>query len=138
MNNNADDVYRRPAGIIHFNAICNEANDTSRLSNGNQCGTKDDDRIGCCVSVSSFTKIWAPGIRLGWIDSPSFIIQSLEHYGYIDSQGGVAPFMGRLMTQAIESNLLDSYLDKLKLEYAERYELVCNFLKEEHRIAILA
>lgn len=45
--------------------------------------------------------------------------------------------MGRMMTHAIEFRLLDSYLDKLKGEYSERHELVCNLLKEEPRIAIL-
>jgi 2-aminoadipate transaminase len=93
-------------------------------------------KIGCCVSVSSFTKIWAPGVRLGWIDAPSFIIKRLKEYGYINSQGGVAPFMGTMMRHAIESNLLDTYLDQLRVEYAERCELMCDILKDDPRISI--
>ncbi len=121
--NYTDIESRRPCGLVHFNpSLRNESADI----------------IGCCVSVSSFTKIWAPGIRLGWIDAPSFIIQRLEQYGYINSQGGVAPLMGRIMTHAIESNLLDAYLDKLKLEYAERCELMCCILKQEPRISLLS
>ncbi|EED87551.1 aminotransferase [Thalassiosira pseudonana CCMP1335] len=92
---------------------------------------------GCCISVSSFTKIFAPGIRLGWIQAPPFIIQRLISHGYIISQGGVAPFTGRLMTNAIESGLLDSYLNKLKMEYAQRCDLVCDLLKVEPRIVVL-
>jgi len=120
-----DMITRRPAGIVHFNDI-----DTMKAND-------NEDRIGCCVSVSSFTKIWCPGVRLGWIDAPSFIIERLKNYGYIDSQGGVAPFLGSMMTRAIESNLLDTHLDKLKLEYSQRYELMCNILREEPRISIL-
>ena len=119
-----DMITRRPAGIIHFNSNATKAN-------GNE------DRIGCCVSVSSFTKIWCPAVRIGWIDAPTFIIERLKNYGYIDSQGGVAPFMGSMMTRAIESNLLDEHLDKLKLEYSQRYDLMCNILREEPRISIL-
>lgn len=119
---------RRPCGMVHFNSLLR--NESVVLPSA--------DRIGCCVSVSSFTKIWAPGIRLGWIDAPSFIIQRLKQYGYINSQGGVAPFMGRIMTHAIESNLLDAYLDKLKLEYGERCELMCCILKQEPRISLLS
>ena len=119
-----DKITRRPAGIVHFNSNATKAND-------------NEDRIGCCVSVSSFTKIWCPGFRLGWIDAPSFIIKRLKNYGYIDSQGGVAPFLGSMMTRAIKSNLLDEHLDKLKLEYSQRYELMCNILREEPQISIL-
>jgi len=128
---------RRPAGIVHFNEriCCDEASSVPTQSDDqSDTTTKSDgysnETVGCCISVSSFTKIWAPGIRLGWIDAPSFIVERLENYGYIDSQMGVAPFMGAMMTRAIESGVLDDYLDKLKLEYAERYRLVYNLLKE--------
>jgi DNA-binding transcriptional MocR family regulator len=42
-----------------------------------------------------------------------------------------------MMTHAIESNLLDGHLDKLKREYARRYRLMCDVLKGEPRIAVL-
>lgn len=125
-----DSTSRRPCGLARFNSLMQNESTETRIH--------PSDRIGCCVSVSSFTKIWAPGIRLGWIDAPSFIIQRIKKYGYINSQGGVAPFMGRMMTHAIESNLLDVYLEKLRLEYADRYELMCNILRDEPRISILS
>jgi len=119
---------QRPCGMVHFNALMQNATQNPTINSG--------DKIGCCVSVSSFTKIWAPGVRLGWIDAPSFIIKRLKEYGYIDSQGGVAPFMGTMMRHAIESNLLDTYLDQLRVEYAERCALMCDILKDEPRISI--
>ncbi|KAL7425793.1 hypothetical protein ACHAXH_000134, partial [Discostella pseudostelligera] len=118
---------QRPCGMVHFNALMQNATQNPTI---NSAG-----KIGCCVSVSSFTKIWAPGVRLGWIDAPSFIIKRLKEYGYINSQGGVAPFMGTMMRHAIESNLLD-YLDQLRVEYAERCELMCDILKDDPRISI--
>lgn len=126
------DTTQRPAGMVHFNNMQRDwETKTASKAYDSQCASD-----GCCVSVSSFTKIWAPGVRLGWIDAPVFIIERLKKYGYIDSQGGVAPFMGRLMTQAIESGVLDSYLDGLRSEYSERYTLVCKMLQEESRIVL--
>ncbi|KAL3807580.1 hypothetical protein ACHAXA_000382 [Cyclostephanos tholiformis] len=121
---------RRPASLACFDALGRHDYDKAgNCSRGR--------RIGCCISVSSFTKIWGPGIRLGWIDAPSLIIRRLQSYGYICSQGGNGPFVGRMMTHAIESNMLDKFLDKLKHEYAKRYEMMCNILKDEPRIAVL-
>lgn len=41
---------------------------------------------GGCVSVSSFTKIFGPGIRCGWIEGAPGIIDALVNHGYIRSQ----------------------------------------------------
>lgn len=45
-------------------------------------------QLGCCITVSSFTKIFAPGVRCGWIEGPKEIIDSLLSLGYIQSQVG--------------------------------------------------
>lgn len=116
----------RPGSMTSFNTMINNAS-----------GDKEQKIHGCCISVSSFTKIFAPGIRVGWIEAPSRIIQRLTNYAYINSQGGVAPFVGRLMTQAIETGLLDQYLDKLLLEYSERCNLICALLEQEPMIKVL-
>jgi DNA-binding transcriptional MocR family regulator len=76
-------------------------------------------------------------MRLGWIDAPARIVRRLTNYRYIRSQGGNATFVGRMMMHAIEFNLLDAHLDKLKREYAHRYRLMCDVLRDETRIAVL-
>ena len=43
-------------------------------------------QLGACVTLSSFTKIFGPGVRLGWIEGPKEIIDSLVNLGYIQSQ----------------------------------------------------
>jgi DNA-binding transcriptional MocR family regulator len=48
--------------------------------------TTSSPRLGCCVTVSSFTKIFAPGVRCGWIEGPKEVIDSLVALGYIQSQ----------------------------------------------------
>lgn len=120
---------RRPAGMVRFNKFA------LRMDQG---GQETDDNIlrGCCISVSSFTKIFAPGVRLGWIEAPPFVIKRLARYGYINSQGGNAPFMGRIISHALESGLLDTYLDKLRLEYKGRHEMMCQILQRDPRLDI--
>ena len=127
QNNNNNNITEkanqsRPTRITTFNHL--------------RKSTKDDS-IGCCISVSSFTKIFAPGIRLGWIEAPSNIISSLRRHGYIISQGGVAPFLGNfLMCHALHTRVVDSFLEKLNATYSRRVTLLCQILQQEKRIQL--
>lgn len=56
-------------------------------------------RLCGCVSVSSFTKIFAPGVRCGWIEGSKDIIGSISNYGYIQSQ-----------VSALSDNIVGSYI----------------------------
>jgi len=49
---------------------------------------------GVVASVSGFTKILSPGVRVGWVEAEPAIIQKLAEVGYIVSAGGFAPFSG--------------------------------------------
>ena len=62
-----------------------------------------------------------PGIYdWGGLMPPSFIVRRMKNHGHICLQCGNTPFVGRMMTHSIESNLLDAYLDKLKHVYAHK------------------
>jgi 2-aminoadipate transaminase len=86
------------------------------------------DRVGCCVSVSSFTKIFAPGVRCGWVEGPPHIIKSLENLGYIQSQGGCIPLVGELMYASLKSGIGDRVLATLNGAYQERSQMLCEIL----------
>jgi len=85
---------------------------------------------GGVISISSFTKIFCPGIRCGWIEGPARIIDALSEYGYIRSQGGCLPFVGEVMRTALQSdnNLVDRVLLNLKQNYQERSDVLCRAL----------
>jgi hypothetical protein len=130
---------RRPASIARFDAPGphrRECGTTTTTMGVDRYDDRGWGRIGCCVSVSSFTKIWGPGMRLGWIDAPKIVVRRLRGYGYVRSQGGHGVFAGGMMTRAIESRLLDAFLERLRREYAKRYHLMCNILNEEPRIVL--
>jgi 2-aminoadipate transaminase len=118
----ADEVYhlldwstKRPARMAEFNSP--------------SAGTGN---FGCCVSISSFTKIFCPGIRCGWIEAPPRIIAELKNYGYIRSQGGCVPFVGELMRLVLESGLATQVLTNLQASYQHRSTLLCDILQEEN------
>lgn len=92
-------------------------------------------RTGCSISVASFTKIFAPGVRCGWIEGPSEIVDSLVDLGYIQSQGGCAPFVGELMRTALEG-IQDHVLKNLNAAYKDRSQSLCRILDTEPGIEI--
>ena len=92
--------------------------------------------MGCSVSVSSFTKIFTPGVRCGWIEGPTEIIDSIADLGYIQSQGGCAPFVGNVLRTALEGGLQDRILAGLNASYQERCETLCDVLDSEPGIRI--
>jgi DNA-binding transcriptional MocR family regulator len=73
------------------------------------------------ISVSSFTKIFSPGLRCGWVEtfSPT-VLRGLENIGYIQSQGGVAPFVSEVMRLSLESGAVAENIAHLSAEYKER------------------
>jgi len=75
---------------------------------------------GNVVSIGSFSKILAPGLRLGWIQAGRDIIQRLVTCGLLDSGGGMNPFTSAIVREAIESGELDQNIARLKSVYSQR------------------
>lgn len=122
-NNESDG--KRPARMAEFNRMRSIS------------ASSDNQRPGGILGVSSFTKIFAPGVRCGWIEAPEAIIQSIARHGYIQSQGGLAPFIGDLiMCRALQSRIADTFLKKLNAGYADRARKLCNILRKEERILL--
>ena len=85
---------------------------------------------GTVVSVGSFTKICAPGLRLGWLEASPDLLDRISR-GYIKSGGGVAPLpeaiVGALLdpptspsSSSSSSFPLDRHLSLLRSAYAAR------------------
>jgi len=72
------------------------------------------------ISVNSFSKILAPGLRLGWIQAHGVVIERLAGSGLLDSGGGMNPFTSALVREVIESGGLDKNIASLRIEYAGR------------------
>jgi len=79
--------------------------------------TKDVEHI---ISVNSFSKILAPGLRLGWIQAHSAVIERLSNCGLLESGGGMNPYTSGLVRGLIESGGLDDNIVNLRRDYFQR------------------
>ena len=75
------------------------------------------------IALSSFSKILAPGLRLGWIQAHPNIIKPLASSGVLDSGGGLNPFTSAIVRELIEAGdlernivtLIDTYHARLNV-----------------------
>lgn len=82
------------------------------------------------VSINSFSKILAPGLRLGWIQANSTVIERLSGCGLLESGGGMNPYTSALVRGLIESGDLQQNITHLRREYAQRLEAMDRALCE--------
>ena len=75
---------------------------------------------GNVLSLGSFSKILAPGLRLGWIQASPARLDALLHAGLLESGGGLGPFTSGIVHSALELGLQEKCLAHLKTVYAAR------------------
>lgn len=75
---------------------------------------------GKVISVGSFSKILAPGLRLGWIQADEKIIHRFINCGLLDSGGGMNPFTSAIVCQVLETGGLERNISKLVDIYRSR------------------
>jgi DNA-binding transcriptional MocR family regulator len=79
-----------------------------------------DSKNGNIISLGPFSKILAPGLRLGWMQSDEKIIHRFINSGLLDSGGGMNPFTSSIVRQALENGSLDRNITKLTEIYRQR------------------
>jgi DNA-binding transcriptional MocR family regulator len=72
------------------------------------------------ISINSFSKILAPGLRLGWIHAHPKVIKRLAECGLLDSGGGLNPFASGIVYYLIQAGDLAENIAKLKGVYQKR------------------
>jgi DNA-binding transcriptional MocR family regulator len=72
------------------------------------------------ISLGSFSKILAPGLRLGWVQTHPDLMNRLTTAGLITSGGGLNPFTSAVVQSAIELGLQEKQLSHLKEAYLQR------------------
>jgi 2-aminoadipate transaminase len=77
---------------------------------------------GTVLSLGSFSKILAPGLRLGWVQASPRLLRPLAECGMLDSGGGLNPFVSALVLSSIRSGMLDAHLERLRGEYGRRLQ----------------
>jgi len=85
---------------------------------------------GNIVSLGSFSKIMAPGLRLGWIQAAPALMEVLVDSGAINSGGSMNQFTSIVMREAIEHGLQTAFLQRLRTTYAGRVDAMDTALRE--------
>lgn len=86
-----------------------------------------EDRV---IYIKSFSKIFLPGIRLGYIISPEEFSESMQS-SKINTDIATSTLMQRALEMYIKNGYWISYIDNLKEDYIKRYTLMKNLINEK-------
>lgn len=75
---------------------------------------------GPVVSLGSFSKILAPGLRLGWVEADERVLERIEHSGLYQSGGGANPFVAALVGELLDERVLPAHVSRVRAELALR------------------
>ena len=79
------------------------------------------------VKVSSFSKIIATGLRMGWAMGPAPLISRMASVRF---DMGTSPFQGRVIAEMITNGDLDRHIERLRGIYLRKLERVESALKD--------
>ncbi len=91
----------------------------------------DDSDAGCVVSIGSFSKILAPGLRMGWMQATPALTQRFASTGIAISGGGLNHFTSTLVHATLEQGLLADNIARLRRIYGARVDALCAALKAQ-------
>lgn len=84
---------------------------------------------GPVLSLSTFSKILAPGLRLGWIQATPALVDQFVDSGIVRSGGGLTPFVSGVVRSALELGIQARYLAGLRRLYQDRVTLLDQALR---------
>ena len=73
------------------------------------------------IKVSSFSKIIATGLRMGWVMGPPALVSRIAALRY---DMGTSPFLGRIVAEMIRNGDLDRHIVNLRRTYLKKLERV--------------
>ena len=85
---------------------------------------------GNILSLGTFSKILAPGLRLGWIQTNKKYRSKLQESGYVISGGSVNHFTTAIIRSVLETGQQESFLNQLKTIYSSRISVMHDALQE--------
>lgn len=82
------------------------------------------------LSIGSFSKLLAPGLRLGWIQGQPELLTRLTGSALLASGGGLAPVTSSLVRPLLEDGRFDQHLAQLTTVYRQRLATLVQGLEE--------
>lgn len=82
------------------------------------------------LSLGSFSKILAPGLRLGWLHASPELVTKISRAGLLQSGGGLNPFTSEIVNSVVQQGALSAHITHLKQVYTRRAEVLCRALRQ--------
>lgn len=85
---------------------------------------------GNILSLGSFSKILAPGLRLGWIQTSPSLMDRLLDSGVVNSGGSFNHFTSLVVREALDRGMQKSFVGQLRAAYSRRVDVMDASLQE--------
>jgi DNA-binding transcriptional MocR family regulator len=83
---------------------------------------------GTVIRLGSFSKILAPGLRLGWLTAATGMVARCVNSGLLDSGGGLNHFTAHVAAAYLDLGLLDGHIERLRAAYRQRRDALLDGL----------
>jgi 2-aminoadipate transaminase len=80
------------------------------------------------LRIGSFSKILAPGVRMGWLMGPEGLIERLINSGLRCMGGGANPLVANILATYCQQGLLEPHIEHLRQIYRERRDVALEAL----------
>ncbi|MFO7923227.1 MAG: PLP-dependent aminotransferase family protein [Bacteroidales bacterium] len=87
------------------------------------------DNTGQVISIGTFSKILAPGFRIGWIIADKAITEKLVTAKQT-ADLCTSPFVQKIAARYLETGIFDDHLKKITAMYREKRDIMLSALKE--------
>ncbi len=84
--------------------------------------------FGRVIRLGSFSKLLAPGLRLGWLTGTPELVRRCAGSGLLDSGGGVNHFTAHVVAAYLDLGLLDGHVERLRAAYRRRRDALLDAL----------
>jgi 2-aminoadipate transaminase len=121
-----DDVYRDlayeadvPPSLfaLDVNSHRNEGNSGAQATGGRRV-----------LHIGSFSKILAPGVRMGWLLGPPGLIERVIYSGLRYMSGGASPLLANALATYCRQGLLEPHIMDVRQVYRERRDMMLSAL----------
>lgn len=86
------------------------------------------DRDGIVLALGTFSKLLAPGLRVGWIGGPRHLLQRVAR---LKSDGGTCPLTQRIVLEFCKSGRLEPHIVHARKTYAAHRDCMVAALRRE-------
>ncbi|KAJ3274783.1 hypothetical protein HDV01_001986 [Terramyces sp. JEL0728] len=86
--------------------------------------------FGNVISNCSFSKLLAPGLRLGWVEASQNFIEQFEKSALLYSGGCPNHFMSTVVLSSLETKAFQQHLTKIRKDYYKRSLVVVQELQK--------